>query len=808
MNCKQKRIPFVLSFFCIVFTPFFLLATEEETEFRKKIISDWERQEQQQGRDLASAKALSDLVIRSESLLAHLQEEELISDKNTDDLKKWIKSAKQSKQTSFTRIESLKNYTGLRTQLRKTIFDIPLIKNRPLVFLKGNRFVCQMLHEYMSYYYEVSGMNGGGLSILRKPGSSFETESLTDGKFPKGIFSTPSLSFDGKTLYFAFADLSQVQSDGAPILNSRQLAQKGPVADDFFLKKYMLRSEGKFHLFQMDLATGKFKQLTDGPEDDFNPIPLPDGDLVFLSTRRGGFGRCHGGWEPLAVHTLHKLRKDGSIELLSAHETNEWHPTLNSDGRILYCRWDYVDRNASQFHGLWITNPDGTGTISLFGNYTKKINACYQPKQIPGSRKILFIAGAHHLNVGGSLALFDPSRIQYDPQTAEDTLDCIERLTPEIPFPETPDQCPESYYFSPEPLTENLWLVSYSHDPLGGMLSKKSPCTTGRLGLYYRDRFGNLELICDDPNWSCQYPMQITQKDVPRTIASVLPEKEKSSSPAMGTFLLSNVRESLTQIPNDRKITDLRIFQILPKYPGHRSDSPKIGYSHSGNARLLLGSVPVEEDGSAHFIVPANKPIYFQAIDENGKAVQTMRSEVYLRPGENRGCVGCHEQNQTTFRNLEKQSLAAQREPSVLIPGPDGTKPFSYPRLIQPILDRSCLSCHHDKKTGIKPDLSGHIEKQFTISYNRLKPYLKWYEWGKHSIRAISTLPGQCGADLSPLTALINDQNHKGKISLSEKDRRTLYLWMDANADFYGVYDPIEQKKQQRSESVSVPDLQ
>lgn len=773
--------------------------------YQEKIVADWERQEQHLQRPLYSPEALKDLIGRADQLLPHLLDEELVADEKATALASRISSLKKSDLAQMDIPDRFKNYIELRMALRDVIFDMSLIKDKPIVFMKNNRFVCQMLHEYMSYYYQRSGMNGGGLFVLKNPGRSEEIRDLTSGHFPKGVFSTMNLSYDGKTLYFSFADLSKVQKDDAPILNSNQLRALGNA--DHFVSDYMTKEEGKFHLFKMDLASGKFQQLTTGPNDDFSPLPLPNGDLAFLSTRRGGFGRCHGGWEPLAVHSLHKLQKDGAIETLSWHETNEWHPTLTKDGRILYCRWDYVDRNAARYHGLWLTNTDGTGTVSLFGNYTQKICACYQPKEIPGSNKILFVAGAHHLDVGGSLVLLDPRKIRYDAQNSEDTLDCIEKITPEVEFPETPNQCPDTYYFSPEPLSEDLYLVAYSHDPLGGMLSSKSPCATGKLGLYYRDRFGNLELLCDDPDFSCQWPMQITQRDLPAMNASVLPPKSKA--PSTGTFLLSNVYESLTELPKDRKIQELRIFQILPKYPTHAGHVPAIGHAFAGNARAYLGSVPVESDGSANFIAPAEKPLYFQAVDQFGKAVQSMRSEVYLQKGENRGCVGCHEQTQTTFKNADKQSIASRRKPSDLKPGIEGTAPLSYPILIQPILNRACLSCHEGKKDQPAPVLTGTPSDKFTVSYKNLRPWLKWYEWlSKDTIRPISTLPGQCGADMSPLSKILDDSHHAGKIKLSDADRKTLYLWMDANADFYGVYDPEDQSRQLRGEKVPLPKMQ
>ncbi|MBQ5788815.1 MAG: hypothetical protein IIW01_00875, partial [Thermoguttaceae bacterium] len=250
-------------------------------------------------------------------------------------------------------------------------------------------------------------------------------------------------------------------------------------------------------------------------------------------------------------------------------------------------------------------------------------------------------------------------------------------------------------------------------------------------------------------------------------------------------------------------------------FPGN---VPALGHAYAENARLYLGSVPVEADGSAHFKAPSRKPLYFQAVDETGRAVQTMRSEVYLQDGESRGCVGCHEQAGYTGRNAEKQSLALGRAASEIAPGPRDARPFSFPRLIQPILDRACVSCHRDATAenattsnalpAVAPDLTGAVEGEFTRSYDALKPYLRWYEWGGASIQQIATLPGRCGADESPLTAILADENHRNLPNFADADRRTLYLWLDANVPFYGVYDRRERQKILNGERVAPPRLQ
>ncbi|MDO5553070.1 MAG: hypothetical protein Q4G68_04865 [Planctomycetia bacterium] len=814
-------------------------AQERSDAFVQTIQQDWSRQEATAGRTVDSQKALLALGQRASLLLDCLLDDDCITKGQADRLQDEIKFALAGDLNSLTDKERESRYFRLRWAVRDAALENPLVKDIPIVFLKADRYVWQLIHEYLSYYYSHTNMTGGELLILKSPGKSFETESLSQGKFPRGVFSTPSLSFDAKTLYFAFADFSQVVPEGAERTTLQALMDRGR---DTEINEYLNRKEGKYHLYKMDLATGVAEQLTDGPDDDFDPVELPDGDLIFVSTRRGGFARCTGVYEPVETATLHKRFQSGEVECLSWHETNEWNPSVLSDGRILYSRWDYVDREAARFMNLWITNPDGTGAQVLFGNYTEKIVASLQAKEIPGSNKILFLGSGHHIAVGGPLAIFDPGKAKYDPATLEDTLDCIEHITPDIPFPETPvpdatDQfhyVSDHYYYSPYPLSENYFLTAYSHDANGGYLARYDygyrgtcgePFTAGKLGLYYRDRFGNLELLYQDETVSCRYPIQVKSRPRPPVIASKLPVDK----PKDGTFVLSNVYESLVPLPTERTVKELRVFQILPHGPDFPSNSPRLGHARSENARLLLGTVPVEEDGSAHFKVPACKPLYFQAVDEQGRAVRTMLSEVYLQPGEVRGCVGCHEQTQLASKNYPVQGKALTRSASHLTPGPDGSAPMSYPRLVQTILDRRCVSCHDGNENACKPNLTGapadkrdsaktsaaeniplqtYIGDSFFPSYNGLRPYLRWYQWSGETISRIASRPGEAGADMSPLTKILDDTNHGGKIELTEQERRTLYFWMDANVPFYGTGDLKEQAVQYQGGIISIPEQQ
>jgi hypothetical protein len=273
--------------------------------------------------------------------------------------------------------------------------------------------------------------------------------------------------------------------------------------------------------------------------------------------------------------------------------------------------------------------------------------------------------------------LVDPARTALDKASGQDRGESLECLTPGVCFAEA-DDWPGSYFYSPWPLSENYYLVSFSYDPLPGGYTREYRNT--QTGLFYFDRFGNLELLFWREGISSVYPIPLT----PRPMAPVRASASDTQGGEEGEFLVADVNNSLLALPSGRRVETLRVFQLLPKSRTDMAHDPRIGHPDQANARMLLGTVPVEADGSAYFRAPARKPLYFQAVDAAGRALQGMRSVVYLQPGERRGCVGCHEPH--TAAADPRAILAAKRPPSRIQPGPDGSLPFCYPRLIQPIL--------------------------------------------------------------------------------------------------------------------------
>jgi hypothetical protein len=272
------------------------------------------------------------------------------------------------------------------------------------------------------------------------------------------------------------------------------------------------------------------------------------------------------------------------------------------------------------------------------------------------------------------------------------------------------------------------------------------------------------------------------------------------------TVGVMNVYDSDFEWPPETKITHLRIIQVLPKSTAP-PNQPRIGVANQTNARAVLGTVPVERDGSALFEAPVGTPIYFQALNAEGLAVQSMRSATYVHPGERLTCQGCHEHKHRPPSRPEYTPLAMRRPPSKIEAAVDGSNPFNYPRLVQSVLDRNCVACHQEKKAL---DLTGQIDGNgFTRSYNNLAGKYGFYfhvtngsiNTGVHG--GSRTIPGKFGAMAAPLMKYLEESHHG--VKLSAEDRRRLTLWLDCNSEFLGAYERAD--AQARGEVV-VPSLE
>lgn len=650
-------------------------------------------------------------------------------------------------------------YLAARATLREVLLSHPALRFGALLFVKRHPGV---LAHMCDQYFGSFARGGGGLYVLAGLGGRLTLTDLIAGRLPDGSYLGPDLSWDGERVVFAYAKVDPtrqaVRWDG-----SAELA---------------------YHLYTVKVDGTELRQLTDGPFDDIHPCWLPDGDIAFMSTRRGGQTRCSG--RPVPTYVLYRMRPDGpGITQLSAHETHEWTPAVGHDGSILYTRWDYVDRHTNIAHSLWSCRADGSGAMAVYGNYNhdRKPWGLWQARPVPGSHKLIATAGAHHGYACGSLVMIDPLR-------GADGQGPLERLTPEVAFPEA-EGYPSSAYTTPWPLDEDTWLVSYSPS-----WSTRDAQHTVTMGIYVQDRHGNRELLYRDPRISSESAIPLT----PRLRPPAYPFKPAETADR-GRLLVLDVTRSLAAFPPVR-ITGLRIVQVLPKTT-YAADDPKMSVARQISARQVLGTVPVEADGSAYFWAPARVPLYFQAIGEDGMAVQTMRSVAYLEPGETRSCVGCHEARHST--PSLRRPLAARRGASEPVPGPEGSRPFSFLRLVQPVLDHHCIRCHSAGGQAEQMLLTGTFpsdQDPFTHSYCSLarRELVPWFDSINGGQWIPQTPPGQWGARVSKLVQMLRE-GHRG-VNLPAEDLARICLWVDLNVPFYGCYEPAHVAMQRRGEVV------
>ena len=664
-------------------------------------------------------------------------------------------------------------------RLRRVIaFANPLLDFDQLLFVTHHRSIAPYSH-MCDQYYGCFAKSGGGLYVLADPfgdqprlrdvleGATVEGGRLKGRELTPGSFLSPDLSYDGETILFAYTETTSTKT----------------------IESGLWTPEVSFHVYRVNVDGSGLMQLTDGPWDDFDPCWLPDGCAAFISERRGGYLRC--GYRACPTYTLHAMNADGSdITTLSYHETHEWHPSVNNDGLLVYTRWDYVDRDTNVAHHPWLTTPDGRDARAIHGNYPgKRQDRPWMEmdiRAIPGSPKYVATSAPHHGQAYGSLVVFDPA-VSDDGAMAP-----VRRLTPEAEFPEAESGKAgiraDEVYGTAWPLSEDYFLCVY--DP-----------GAENHGIYLLDSFGNKELIYRDPQVSCLSPMPLRARSKPPVISPIAqgtrpPVEVPIPADETATVAVMNVYDSRFPIPDGTEIKALRLIKVLPKTTPS-SNLPRIGAAQQTNARAVLGTVPVEPDGSAYFEMPVNRAIYFQALDERGLAVQSMRSVTYVHPGEHLTCQGCHERRNMAPGKRRATAAALQRPPSTIQPDVDGSSPFSYPRLVQPVLDKHCASCHTKHENA--PDLSGTATDTYgwTASYTSLATDYGFYYNvfngafnDPYPIGGARTIPSEFGAKASKLYKMLTAGHHD--VTLPDDDLYRITLWLDCNSEFYGSYENIK----------------
>ena len=705
---------------------------------------------------------------------------------------------------AFSAVHALNRRVALKNPLLKGIDRLVFVGHEalPLDEYKAGWHMCD---QYFGFHATMHGATvGDGLYVLEAPFSDHPVaRDILDGRVVEdgdwkgqvlgpGGYLSPDVSWDGKSIAFAY-------TRGKPEI-----------------RKW--NDNTVYHVFTCAADGSSLRQLTTGCVNDFDPCWLPNGRLAFISERRGGFGRCHG--RPVPTFTLHTMFPDGTdIVQLSPHETNEWHPSVDHDGMILYTRWDYVDRGFSQAHHLWRTTPDGRDPRAVNGNTREKHSGSsplmeMSGRAVPGSRLYSAVAAPHHGCAYGSIILVDPAKRD------DDRMSQVRRVTPEQPLPESETRGgrqTSGAYATPWPLSEKYFICVYD----GNANGKYNVRSVRRYAITLVDVFGNKTRLYTHPTISCLDPMPLMARTRPPVLAHQTlvgrPANPDGTRPAIippdalpktAQIGLVNVYDSKIPFPSDAKVSALRIWQVLPKFSPLNS-RPRLGAETQQVARQCLGTVPVEADGSAFFEAPVDVPLYFQALDAEGCTVQNMRSDTYVHPGEKLMCNGCHEERTTAARKPGADLPAAMRRaPSRIKPAPEGAKPYSFARLVQPVLDARCVSCHGERRAPKAPDLrAGDWRKDpngFSTSFNSLMPYVHFFAYDyviTHKRRGhyqsffepAYTAPRTTGAYASPLYAMLKKGHHGVKLTPEEWER--LLVFMGSNAQYVGHDHKVEDQR-------------
>ena len=606
---------------------------------------------------------------------------------------------------------------------------------------------------------------GGALCVYDVKTGKVETL-LSD---EDGVIRDPDVSFDGKRILFSW--------------------KKNDRKDDY-------------HLYEMDYATRKVRQITHGLGfADYEGIYLPDGDIIFSSTRCIQTTDC---WTT-EVSNIYRCDKDGRhLRRLGFDQVATNYPKLMSDGRVTYTRWEYMDRGQVFPQPLFQMNPDGTGQTEYYGNNSWFPTSILHARGIPGSHKVMAVSSGHHTIQSGKLIEID------DTKGRQENVG-VEYLNPRRPSRAVRvDACDRdgTQYQYPYPLSERDALVTISPPTLRWLFRVninlcRWPAAKQAFDLYFiNTETDGRELLYRDPELSSSQPIPLRPRSPVHSRPSQVDYTRRE-----GAYYMQDVYvgPGLEGVPRGT-IKKLRVIALEWRLAnvgdncnyGPTSVSmvsmPVSIHNGSWEPKYILGETPVHEDGSAYFKVPARTPVYFQCIDKDGRAVQTMRSWSTLQTGELMGCIGCHE-------NKNEAPAAGMRNARAFRTGALDLEPFygirrgfSFVKDVQPILDKHCVKCHRPGGKSPKYLLTGDrlddpkSARFWTRSYLTLTHYghpNQHVTWVHAQSLAPMIPPNNTGSGASPIFARL--QAHHG-VKLSREELDKLAAWIDLAVPFSQGY--------------------
>lgn len=657
------------------------------------------------------------------------------------------------------------------------LLENPIRDFNKIVFVK--RYTFTSSHFYTDH---VDGARrpGGNISIL-----DLETGEVKDllPDMIHGVFGRFDLSFDAKKIVFDWKGdpdvgfrIYEVEIDGNGL---RQLTFP-PEDEEARIAKYDLNSGRR----------GAYHHQT----DDMHPCYLPDGGICFSSSRCEYGILCNGEGE-LTTTVLYRMDGDGNnITKLTNSAVSEFSPTIMEDGSILYTRWEYVDKPHLPAKCLWAMKPDGTGSREIYGN-----NIMYPPsmvfaRQIPGQSNQFVMIGAPHYPAAAL-----GSVIRVDTTKNIRTTEPMTYITPWVDVRQeggwnhlengewtTHSQGP--LYEDPYPLSDSLFLVSHNQD--------KPWNTPNAYGIWVIDDLGNHVRIYQDETFSSWCPTPLRPRRRPPIQPSMC-DRELAAR-GLAVCMVTDVTHGMEGVA-EGEVKWIRVMEQIPRpWSCQRSwDGEPLTQLISGGslaAKAMYGVVPVEEDGSAHFYVPADRNIYFQALDENFMELQRERTYINYRPGEQRSCIGCHEtpNESPTMRTATPIALGRPPQMPQAQPG-DKTarRTFYFPRDVQPVLDKYCVRCHGDQQPAANLDLRDELTDKASLSYEGLRQYISTCGEGAGFSGTVYYPAKSIGSHKSRLAYKLLTGCTGMERPLREMDFAAfvkIVTWIDANGVYYPSY--------------------
>lgn len=624
----------------------------------------------------------------------------------------------------------------------------------PMLFVKRHSY--SGIHIYDTYYKWPPG--GGGIYVLENPSAPRAQwkirpviDPTTPGTLGEGVYSDPELSWDAQRLLFCF---------------------KGQPQGSTSIYEIGVDGQGLSRLTDPTPTVSHYKGTQSG-QHDVTPAYLPDGRIVFLSTRPSGLVPCNN----TGVAILHVMNADGSdMHTISVNNVNEFDPCPLPDGRVLFGRWEYIDKNALTIQSLWTVNPDGTQETALFANNMVFPEAILDARPVPDSNLIVGTFAKHNSTPRGSIALIDPRRGKNNPGAI------VNLEHPDEPTFDQGESC------EPWPLSEDV--VLFSGRPSG----------YERNVIEVMDRDGGRQVVLSEPDICLHSPMLIKPRPRPMVLPDTV-DRQASS----GKLLVQDIYQGMTGVSRG-EVKWLRVLEETSRI-SERTDGPNpynqtflLSSALAFSVKNFLGVVPVQEDGSAYLEVPAGRAVYLQALDADGRLIQSMRSFVQAAPGTTRSCIGCHE-HKSTAPDSAMTPVALQRGPSQLSAESWGSGYLDYASMVQPVLDKNCTRCHGGPE-GIAAgmDLSGGWTEHFNISYESLtnrreRQLVAYWIAGIDCMNGTALWSSQIfpprshGSGAAPLAQLLLD-GHDGRIpELTRTERDLLLAWIDTNGLYYGTWN-------------------